>query len=225
MVELINLDPAVLDALVTCDESCIYCYDLETKRPNSKWKHAGSPSHKKARQSKSTQKILIISFFFLTALAWSTWLGSHCTESQQGILCWGFKGVQEEIPSEEASTVQIASGIFTRTMHQSITPSLSQTIWPRWASRQLLSLPIVQTLLPVTFGYSLSLLDNWGDESGCDNGQWHTHTRGLPWGLPEVVGTVQQVHCSRRRLLWRGLDFHVCTIKKSAHTKKVWKLI
>ena len=46
--------------------------------------------------------------------------------------------------------------ISTRTMHQSITPSLSQTIWPRWASRQFLTLPIVQTLLPVTFGYSLS---------------------------------------------------------------------
>ena len=43
--------------------------------------------------------------------------------------------------------------------------------------------------------------------------------------LPEVVGTVQQVHFSRRRLLRRGLEFHVCTINKSAHTKKVWKLI
>ena len=41
-------------------------------------------------------------------------------------------------------------------MHQPITPSLSQTIWPRWASRQFLSLPIARTLLPVTFGYSLS---------------------------------------------------------------------
>ena len=41
-------------------------------------------------------------------------------------------------------------------MHQSTTPSLSQTIWVRWASRQFLSLPIVQSLLPVTFGYSLS---------------------------------------------------------------------
>ena len=26
-----------------------------------------------------------------------------------GLLCWGFKGVQEEIPSEEASTLQIGS--------------------------------------------------------------------------------------------------------------------
>ena len=41
-------------------------------------------------------------------------------------------------------------------MHQSTTPSLSQTIWLRWASRHFITLPIVQTLLPVTFGYSLS---------------------------------------------------------------------
>ena len=50
-------------------------------------------------------------------------------------------------------------------------------------------------------------------------------TQGLPWGLPEVVGMVQQVHCSWRRLLRRGLEFHVCTINKSAHMKNVWKLI
>ena len=49
------------------------------------------------------------------------------------------------------------SGISTRTIHQSTPLSLSQTIWPRWASRQFLSLPTVHTLVPVTFGYSLSL--------------------------------------------------------------------
>ena len=64
-----------------------------------------------------------------------------------GLLCWGFKGVQVETPFEEA----------TRTIHQSTTPSLSQTIWPRWASRQFHTLPIVQTLLPVTFAYFLTL--------------------------------------------------------------------
>ena len=66
--------------------------------------------------------------------------------------------------------------------------------------------------------------DNWGDERGCDEGHWHAHTRGLAWGLPEVVGTAQ-VHCSRRRLLRKGLEFHVCAINKSAHPKTVWKLI
>ena len=67
MVELINSDPAVLDALVTCDESWIYCYDPETKRRSSQWKHTGSPRPKKTRQSRSTHKLLMIPF--LTALA------------------------------------------------------------------------------------------------------------------------------------------------------------
>ena len=31
---------------------------------------------------------------------------------QLGLLCWGFKGVQEEIPLEEASTLQIGSVAF-----------------------------------------------------------------------------------------------------------------
>ena len=39
-------------------------------------------------------------------------LGSYWTDSQQGILCWGSKGVQGEIPSEEASTLQIGSVVF-----------------------------------------------------------------------------------------------------------------
>ena len=110
------------------------------------------------------------------------------------------------------------SGISTRTMHQSTTPSLSQIIWPRWVPRQFFTLPIVQTLLPVT-AHRLSLWDNW-DERSCDEGHWHVHSRGLLQGLPEVVGTVQQVNCSRRRLLRRGLEFHVCTINQSAHTEK-----
>ena len=103
-------------------------------------------------------------------------------------------------------------------MHQSTTPSLSQTIWLRWASRQFLGLLIVQTLLPVTFGYSLSSeavvmrqLRRW-------KWLWHTHTRGLPWGLPDVVRTVQQVHCSQWRLLRRGLKFFECPSEKSLET-------
>ena len=74
-----------------------------------------------------------------------------------GLLCWGFKRVQEEIPSEEASTLQIRSVAFLPGQYtNTTTPSLSQSIWVRWASRQFLTLPIVQTLFPVTFGYSLS---------------------------------------------------------------------
>ena len=49
---------------------------------------------------------------FLTALAWSTCTGFPWIDSQQGILCWGFKEVQEEILTEEASTLQIGSVAF-----------------------------------------------------------------------------------------------------------------
>ena len=110
MVELINSDPAVLDALMTCDESWIYSYDPETKRQSSQWKHAGSP-----RTRSQTEQIHPQTFddpFF-----WQHWYDLHAlslnwTDSQQGILCWGFKGVQYDIPSEEASTLQIGSVAF-----------------------------------------------------------------------------------------------------------------
>ena len=71
-----------------------------------------------------------------------------------GLLCWGRSG-RHSIGIGQYSWNRVW-GICTRKIHQSTTPSLSQTIWPRWASRQFLSLPIVQTLLPVIFGYSLS---------------------------------------------------------------------
>ena len=74
MIELINSDPAVLDALVTCDESWIYCYDAETKRQSSQWKHTGSPRPKKARQSKSTHELLMIPFFHSTVMIYMHWV-------------------------------------------------------------------------------------------------------------------------------------------------------
>ena len=114
MVELINLDPAVLDALVTCDESWIFCYDPETK----------TQSYQEGQISKSTRKLLMIPFFDSTVMIYMHW-----------------------VPT------------------------------------------IVQTYLPVTFGYSLSSeavlmkqLKRW-------KRLWR---RGFPWSLLEVVGTVQQ---------------------------------
>ena len=103
---------------IPCDESCINCYDPETKRQNSQWKHAGSPRPKKDRQRKSTHK-------FWLSLFWQHWhdlyaLGSHWTDTQQGIICWGFKGVQEEIPSEEASTLQWHFHLDNASVHNSI---------------------------------------------------------------------------------------------------------
>ena len=193
-----------------------------------------------------------------------------------GLLCWGFKGIQEEIPLEQASAHKIGWVAFPP--GQCTSPQLypchrlfDQDDWPIFmisgSNEQLhqaigihptkawLSQPVnfknaiwhfrrticnkIKTVpyppysprpcplwfLVIPEAQRLSLWENWGDERGCDEGHWHAETRGLLCGLPEVVGTVQQVHCSWRRLLWRGLEFHVCTINKSGHTKKVWKLI
>ena len=82
-VELINSDPAVLNALVTCDESLIYCYDPEAKRQSSQWKHAGSPRPKKARQSKSTHKHLMIPFFDSTGMIYMNWIPTGQTDNKE----------------------------------------------------------------------------------------------------------------------------------------------
>ena len=74
IVEVNNSDTAVLDALVTCDESWIYCYDPDTKRQSSQWKHAGSPRPKNVRQSKPTHKLLMIPFFDSTGMIFMHWV-------------------------------------------------------------------------------------------------------------------------------------------------------
>ena len=73
------------------------------------------------------------------------------------LLRWGFKGIQEEILSEEASTFQIGSVAFPP--GQCTSPQLHpchRLFEQDGPSRQFPSLAIVQTLLPVTFAYSLS---------------------------------------------------------------------
>ena len=71
-----------------------------------------------------------------------------------GLLCWGFKGVQEEIPSEEASTLQIGSVAFLP--GQCTSPQLHpcHRLFDQDGHQD--SSSASQTLFPVTFGYSLS---------------------------------------------------------------------
>ena len=71
-----------------------------------------------------------------------------------GLLYWGFKGVQEEIPREEASTLQIGSVAFPPGQFTSPQLHPCHRLFDQDGHQD--SLPIVETLLPVTFGYSLS---------------------------------------------------------------------
>ena len=73
-----------------------------------------------------------------------------------GLLCWDFKRVQEEIPSGEDSTLQIGSVAFPP--GQCTRPQLHPyyRLFDQDKKRHFVSLPIIQTMLPVTFCYSLS---------------------------------------------------------------------
>ena len=68
-----------------------------------------------------------------------------------GLLCWGFKGVQEEIPREEPSTLQISSVAFPPGKCTSPQLYLCHRLFDQDGHH-----PIAQTLFPMNFGYSLS---------------------------------------------------------------------
>ena len=154
---------------------------------------------------------------FLTALAWST-----CTEfpldrqSTRNIMLrfYGSSG-RDSVRRSQHSSKRV-SGISIRTMHQFTTPSLSQTIWPRWASRQFLT-------LPVTFGYSLSSetvvmrqLRSW--KRLWRRSLTRSHKRTSMGSSRNCWNDTTSALQLQENLFWRGLEFHVCTISKSAHT-------
>ena len=77
-----------------------------------------------------------------------------------GLLRWGFKGVQEEFPSEEASTLQIESMAFPPGQCTSLQLHPCHRLFDQDGHQDSPSPTlIVQTLLSVTFGYSLSSED------------------------------------------------------------------
>ena len=67
-----------------------------------------------------------------------------------GLICWGFKGIQEEIPSEETSTLQIRSVAFPPGQCTSIQLQPCHRLFDQ-DSHQNSSLSIAQTLLQVFF--------------------------------------------------------------------------
>ena len=84
-----------------------------------------------------------------------------------GLLCWGFKGVQEEIPSEESSTLLIGlvafpPGQYTNPQFHPCHRLFDQDGYQDSSSPSLYSL----WLLVIPLAQRLSLWDNWGDEIG-----------------------------------------------------------
>ena len=66
-----------------CDKSWIYWYDPEAKTQSYQWKYAGSLGPKKARQSKSTHKLLMIPFFDCTGMINIHWVPTIQTVNKE----------------------------------------------------------------------------------------------------------------------------------------------
>ena len=63
LLERIQSDRKFLKNVITGDKTCIFEYDLETKRQSKEWHTCASPRLKKARMSKSKIKSMLICFF------------------------------------------------------------------------------------------------------------------------------------------------------------------
>ncbi|GFT38234.1 histone-lysine n-methyltransferase setmar-like protein [Trichonephila clavipes] len=63
-LEMINSDENFLKKIITGDETWVYGYDPETKQQSSQWKFPSEPRPKKARQSRSNIKSMLIGFFY-----------------------------------------------------------------------------------------------------------------------------------------------------------------
>ena len=151
---VMTADPAVLDALVTCDESWVYCYDSETKRQSSRWKHAGSPRLKKARQSESTHKLLMIHFFDSTVMIYMHWVPAGQTVKKEYYV-EVLREFKKRFRRKRPALFKSGQWHF----HQDILPVHNSILVTDYLTKMGIKTvrhpSYSQTLLPVTFGYSI----------------------------------------------------------------------
>ena len=210
-----------------CDESWIYCYDPETK--SSHWKLAGSTRPKKARQSKSTHKLLMIPFFDSTRMIYMDLVPTGQTVNKEYYV-EVLRELRKMFLGKRPTLFKSGLCHFHQDnppVHNSILVTdylvkMGIKTVPRSPYRPDLA-PCDFWLFPKLRGCRYETIEEMKEAvtkviDTLTQDDFHG-------GLPEVVGTVQQVQCSQRKILRRGLEFHVSTLNKSAHTKKVWKLI
>ena len=75
-------DPDLLSKIITGDETWVYGYDPETKFQSSQWKSPGSPRPKKARQSRSQVKVMLIVFFDISGVVHHEYIPKGQTVNQ-----------------------------------------------------------------------------------------------------------------------------------------------
>ncbi len=62
-LERLDEEPELMENVITCDETWIFQYSVETKWQSMHWKTPAFPGMKKAKMSKSKFKATLIGFF------------------------------------------------------------------------------------------------------------------------------------------------------------------
>ena len=75
-------DPDLLSKIITGDETWVYGYGPETKFQSSQRKSPGSPRPKKARQSRSQVKVMLIVFFDINGVVQHEYIPKGQTVNQ-----------------------------------------------------------------------------------------------------------------------------------------------
>ena len=200
-----------------------YCYDPGTKRQSSQWKHAVSPGPKKARQSKATYKLLMILFFDSTGMIYMHWVPTGETVNKEYYV-EVLREVRKRFHRKSPALFKSGQCHFHQTMHQSHNSILVTDYLTRMGIKTVPHPPYSPDLAPCDFWLFLSpeavvlrQLRRWkrlwrwsltrshkrtfmGPSRSC----WKGKTSALQ---PEEITS-------------KGTRFHVCTINKSAHTKK-----
>ena len=153
MVELINSDPAVLDALATCNESWIYCYDPETKRQSSQWKHADSPRPKKVRQQIHSQTF-DDPFFDSTGMIYMHWIPTGQTVNKEYYV-EVLREFRKRFRRKRPALFKSGQWHF----HQDNAPVHNSILVTDYLTK-MGTKTVPQPLVSVTFGYSLSSRKN-----------------------------------------------------------------
>ena len=211
-----------------CNESWICCYDPEIKRQSSQWMHVGSPRPKKASQSKSTQKLLMIPFFDSTCMIYLHWVPTGQTVNKEYYV-EVLREFRKRFPRKRPALFK--SGLWH--FHQDNAPVHNCILVTdyltkigikavRYPPYSLDLAPCDFCLFPKLRGCRFETIEMKEAVTKVID----TLTREDLYGaLKKLLQRYKKFVSAGRRLVRRGLEFHVCTINKSAHTKKVWKLI
>ena len=136
--EVIGIHPtkAWLSQLVNFKNAIKYRFKLRDKVPSGSMLTLPEP-RRTDRENPPTN--FWSSLFWHIGMIYMHWIPTGQSTKNTMLRFKGSSG-RDSVRRGQHSSNRV-SGISTRTMHQSTTPSSSQIIWPRCASRQFLSLP------------------------------------------------------------------------------------